>query len=137
MRSLKLLVSLYGLILMSACSFSAPRYVDASNESRYRGLVPSTQEVSSELLILGVGFDPDNKKVEHFVIVPKPGIDGREIISRAVLKQGTTVEIKGVQVCANCSGTSERFVVEVPGYEGHVPIYLYSSAFGHITKSRH
>lgn len=112
------------MTLMSGCNLLAAKYVDASGEEGIREIVSTSRTTKTDLLILGIDSYPSRKKIENYHLVPFPGFDGPEVLSRSKLPQGTRLHFTGARRCTNCSPQSVELSVVVDGVARKEPIYI-------------
>lgn len=112
------------VMLISGCDLLAAKYVDASGEEGIREVVSTSQTTKTDLLFLGIDSYPSRKKVAYYMLVPSPGFDGPEVLSRSILPQGTKLHFIGAQRCKNCSPQNVRFSVNADGFVKKEPIYI-------------
>lgn len=125
----------YAVILamfITACSIPASQYEDVSHEQRFAKLLGAVRTTKSDMLVLGIDSLPSKKEVQYFVLVPYPGFEGPEVLSRSVLPKGTAVKIIGVESCKNCGPRTERFLLEVSDFEVEASVYLKSNFLDHL-----
>ncbi|WP_369939665.1 hypothetical protein [Xanthomonas medicagonis] len=115
---------------LSGCDLLTTKYVDASEEAGVREIVSTSRTTTTELLLLGIDSYPSQKRIEYYVLVPVPGFDGPEVLSRALLPQGAGLYFTGAQRCINCSPESMRLSVKVGGFERGQPIYIDMNSMG-------
>lgn len=82
-------------------------YTDVSAEGRYQNIIGGKYRTTKDLMIHAVGLDLpnrdyNNRPIDYYVVTDWPGIGGREILSRKVLKIGTMFVVKHVTSCVNC-----------------------------------
>jgi hypothetical protein len=122
---MKTLIACITLMMsLSGCDLLAAKYVDVSREAGIREIVSSSRMTTSDLLLLGVDYYPSKKKIEYYMLVPPPGFDGPEVLSRSLLPQGTGLYFTGAQRCTNCSPQSVRLSVKTDGFAKREPIYI-------------
>jgi hypothetical protein len=92
---------------------------DVSTHKEYVNLINKIYRSREVMLVHGVTFDPNYKKViDVYSITPKPGIGGPEILSQDELPIGSAIRVLKVERCTNCLlGGSDHLVVELPGLE--------------------
>jgi hypothetical protein len=115
---------------VSGCDLLAAKYVDASEEAGVREIVSTSRTTAAELLLLGIDYYPSQKEIEYYTLVPSPGLDGPEVLSRALLPQGTKLYFTGAQRCINCFPESVRLSVKVYGFERDESIYIDMTSMG-------
>jgi hypothetical protein len=125
------LIALIVMVMsVSGCDLLATKYVDASEEAGVREIVSTSRTTTTELLLLGIDSYPSQKQIEYYVLVPVPGFDGPEVLSRALLPQGARLYFTGAQRCISCSPESVRLSVKVDGFERSKPIYINMNSMG-------
>lgn len=112
------------MMLTSGCDLLVAKYVDVSEETGIREMVSTRRATTDDLLILGIDSYPSKKRIEYYVLVPSPGFDGPEVLSRSVLPRGTKLYITGAQRCTNCSPQEVRLSVIADGFAGEEPVYI-------------
>lgn len=112
------------LMSVSGCDLLAAKYVDVSGEAGIREIVSTSRTTTTNLLFLGIDSYPSKRKIEYYELVPFPGFDGPEVLSRSLLPQGTRLYFTGAQRCVNCSPKSVRLRVKVDGFSKEEPIYI-------------
>jgi len=112
------------ILLLVACSLPRSEYVDVSHEQRFQGLLGVPRITKSDLLLLGIDSYPSKNQISYFMLMPRPGFEGPEVLSRSSLPSGSVVRIVGVESCTNCGSKSNRFVLEVEGMDRIEPVYL-------------
>jgi hypothetical protein len=115
------------LMLISGCCVSDEKYVDVSNEPRFRQIISSGQIINSDVWMLGIDSCPPERHIKYYELVPLPGFDGPEVLSRVLLHRGASIAVIRAESCTNCGARSERLLVEVGGFTKEQPIYLDAS----------
>lgn len=124
-QKVKALIACITLVMsVGGCDLLAAKYVDVSGEAGIREIISSSRTTTTDFLLLGVDSYPPEKKIEYYVLVPPPGFDGREVLSRSLLPQGTRLYFTGAQRCVNCSPRSVRLSAKADGFAQEEPIYL-------------
>lgn len=121
-------------LIVTSCSVPASKYENVSHEKRFQGLLGSRKFTKSEFLVLGIDSYPSQRKTKYFLLVPQPGFEGPEVLSRASLPAGAEVKIIGAEACTNCGNTSERFLVEVVGLDADKPVYLNTGFIDELSR---
>lgn len=124
MRVKRLIACIAMTLSLGGCGLLVARYVDVSEEEGIRELVSTRHATGTDLLLLGVDAYPSEKRVVFYELVPYPGFDGPEVLSRSVLPKGTRLEITGAQRCMNCYPRSIRMRVRVDGFAEDAPVYI-------------
>lgn len=114
---------LFAMLMACLCACAA-KYEDVSSAPHIRELVSTSRITKTDLLLLGIDFYPSKKRIEDYKIVKYPGFDGPEVLSRAVLPQGTKLHITGAQRCTNCSPQNVRIEVKIDGAAIEKPVYI-------------
>ena len=112
---------------MAACP--AAQYEDVSNEHKYVHLIGKKYATLAELVVHGINYDKDFKKVtQEYVVTNKPGMAGRGVVERGLLRPGATVTVHKVLECTSCSYSSIKYIVSVepPLPNPTIPISLES-----------
>lgn len=112
------------MLSVSGCDLLAAKYVDVSGEAGIREMMSTSRTTTTDLLFLGIDSYPSKRKIEYFKLVPFPGFDGPEVLSRSLLPQGTRLHFTGAQRCVNCSPKSVRLRVKADGFAKEEPIYI-------------
>lgn len=112
------------MMSVSGCGLLAAKYVDISGEEGIREMVSTRRMTTTDLLLLGIDSYPSKKKIEYYMLVPPPGFDGSEVLSRSLLPQGTRLYFTGAQRCVNCSPQSVRLSAKADGFAKEEPIYI-------------
>lgn len=117
---------------VSGCDLLSAKYVDISGEAGIREIVSTSRITTTDLLLLGIDSYPSKKKTEYYMLVPPPGFDGPEVLSRSLLPQGTRLYFTGAQRCVNCSPQSIRLSVKVDGFAKEEPTYIDMASMGFL-----
>ena len=94
---------LYGLfILLSSficTSCGVMEMADVSSDPKYSKIIGMKLKLKEDLLALGISLAdiPRNKPADFVLLVRKPGIGGRWVVSESKLKKGTVVQVVSVQ----------------------------------------
>lgn len=112
------------MLVTGGCDFLAAKYVDASGDAGVRELVSTRRTTTTDLLLLGIDSYPSRRKIAYYVLVPSPGFDGPEVLSRAVLPKGTQIHITGAKRCTNCSPQRVRLRVEADAISKSEDVYI-------------
>jgi hypothetical protein len=123
------------LMLIAGCNLPAAKYVDVSDDPRYQKLMSTRWTTEVELLFLGIDAYPSEKRIEDFKLVPHPGFDGPEVLSRSLLPSGTQVTVIGARRCTNCGGDLVELLVTIDGVPKEQPIY-FSAGFLNLLAPR-
>lgn len=116
------------MMLISGCDLLAAKYVDASGGKGIREVVSTSRTTKTDLLFLGIDSYPSRKEIANYQLVPFPGFDGPEVLSRSVLPQGARLHFTGARRCTNCSSQSVELRVVVDGFAKSEPIYIDMSS---------
>lgn len=134
---MRTLLAVFMAALVAGCPQA--KYQDASDAEQYSDLAGSRYQTNAELVLHGVSYDRGPKKtIDEYVITEKPGFGGPEVITRATLKKGTTLQIKRVLVCTNCLTSMVKFDVEVdpPLTSTSVPVSLEGGVSDNLTRAQ-
>lgn len=112
------------IMFMSGCDLLAAKYVDINEEAGIREIVSTSRTTTSDLLLLGIDSYPSQKKIKSYVLVPPPGFDGPEVLSRSVLPKGTVIHFTGARRCVNCYPKSVELSLKADGFAEEEPIYI-------------
>lgn len=112
------------MALVSGCGLLTAKYIDVSDEAGVREIVSTGRTTTEDLLLLGIDSYPSKKKIEYYVLVPSPGFDGPEVLSRTILPQGTKLYFTGAQRCTNCSPQKVRLSVKSDRFALEKPVYI-------------
>ena len=104
-------VLLGSLAILSSCG--TPSYKEIDDPSEYTDVIGKTFKTREEMLIFGTSKDAPWKTIDGYVITGKPGIGGREILSRDPFPVGSVFRVKKIMNCTNCLWSAPRIVVEV------------------------
>ena len=98
---MKKLLSYMFIVLLVSCWTA--RYHDISSTHEYAHVVGKKFNTLEELLIFGYSKNNNNfETIDSYVITEKPGIGGREVLSRDSLPIGSVIHVKRILVCTNC-----------------------------------
>ena len=88
------------LIVLSSC---VSRYQDISRNLGYTHLFNTSYATKEEMYISGVNMPSGyGKDIDVYIIGPtNPSWTGPEVITRDILKKGTTLTIQSVRKCTN------------------------------------
>ena len=101
MIAIRLVTAAAVALVLSGCGMVS--FEDVSSEPTYKPLIGRQLQAPSELMLFGVTRDRNYaKRVDICVLTPRPGFDGPEVVTRAVLPAGTTFTVLSVQRCTNC-----------------------------------
>lgn len=133
-HSARLLTCTLLLMLLAGCSLGAAKYVDVSGEPDNQKLMSSRWTTNDDLLFLGIDSYPGKRRIVSFRLVPPPGFDGPEVLSRSVLPSGTQLTVIGARRCTNCWGeTTDELMVTVDGFAREQPIYIRKYFLNYLT----
>lgn len=112
------------MALLGGCDLLTAKYVDISGEPAVREIVSTSRTTTEDLLILGIDSYPSKKEIKYYVLVPLPGFDGPEVLSRSVLPRGTKLYFTGARKCTNCSPQGVELSVNADGFSREKPVYI-------------
>lgn len=124
MRVKALIVCIALTMSFSACDLLTAKYVDVSEETGIREIVSTSRRTKIDLLLLGVDFYPSKHRIESYRLVPPPGFDGPEVLSRSRLPQGTILHFTGAKRCENCAPKNVLLSATVDGFVQERPVYI-------------
>lgn len=117
------------LVVISGCDFM--EYEDVSSYTEFQSVINKSYKTKQVLIIHGVNMDdPIGKKVHQYSVTPLPGMAGREIKSHEKLEVGTTIQLKKVVRCTNCTlsiifGDTHEYVIDILSSEKYKDHDIY------------
>lgn len=105
----------------------AAQYQDDSISEKYAELVGGAYKTLDDLIVHGVTYDRNYKKVlSEYLVTNKPGFGGPEVLSSATLKAGAVIRVNRVTRCTSCVYSSIKYEIEIiqPHMDTTVPISL-------------
>ncbi len=122
------------MLLFVGCS--SAKYDDVSNSDEFSYLIDQKFMTLDELLIIGVTSDANyEKRIDYYSVIPKPGFDGPEVVTRNVLPAGTLIQIRKVMRCANCMSQKIYFIIESMSDQKYRAAVIRLSDIGAISVS--
>ncbi len=130
----RILVYIFIVFLVSCCT---PSYRDVSGSAEYVHLIGREFRTLDEMLIFGYSRDNNFETLDGYVITTKPGIGGREILTREVFPVGSILLIERIMECSNCILAGKRIVVKVISNEAYsgTPVKLREKANTFVSRS--
>ena len=104
-------LAILALAILSGCC--TPSYEEIDNPSEYADVIGKTFKTREEMLIFGYSKDAPWETIDGYVITEKPGIAGREILSRDPFPVGSVFRVNRIMNCTNCLWSAPDPVVEV------------------------
>ena len=94
------------LLVAATIAFACDAAYVEMTGSPYDSVVGIEFRTRRELIIHGVlaPGSEGNADADWYTVTPRPGIAGREVVSRSVLPPGTVMRIERVLLCENCLG---------------------------------
>lgn len=106
-------IKFLSLLTLATCLVGCrAKYEDVTSEQEFASLVGKSFVVKGDWIIHGVSdsYDPP---IDYFVITPRPGFTGPEVLSRRSMTSGTILRVDAVRRCTNCVPSSVRFLVSI------------------------
>jgi hypothetical protein len=92
-------LAILALAILSGCC--TPGYEEIDNPSEYADVIGKTFKTREELLIFGTSKDAPWETIDGYVITEKPGIGGREILSRDPFPVGSVFRVNRIMNWTN------------------------------------
>ena len=102
---------LVSVTILASCG--SPSYEEIDDPSEYKDVIGKTFKTREEMLIFGTSKDAPWETIDGYVITGKPGIGGREILSRDPFPVGSVFRVNKIMNCTNCLWSAPQIVVEV------------------------
>lgn len=88
-------------LLLAGCYLVS--YEDVSRDSENAGYVGNEYRTTADMTVYRVSLDQNYGPFPSvYMLVPPPGLDGPEVISRIRFPEGSTVKVLTIQRCADC-----------------------------------
>ncbi len=120
------------LLSASVLTGCAARYQDVSVDTEVKSLPGLSCTTKVDLIEHGVVAYGSSKRdgVTSFVLTPRPGFGGREVLSTTLIPAGHRIKVLSVRKCTNCltfgAGRLD-LQVQLDGADTSLPIYLGGS----------
>lgn len=101
----------FSLFLISSLCMASEDY-QTSTDIKYSDVLGKTYRLKTDFIIHGYsGAESASDVVSYFVVTDKPGMAGREILSRNVVPYGTLIRIDAAISCGWCILKRDRFLI--------------------------
>lgn len=128
---LKHVLCLLLLLTLQGCVTS--EYRDISRSTENAAIVGKSYLTREPLIIHGViPYKAKTKSIGTYVLTPRPGFGGREVLSKEVLPIGTKLSVVGIKKCINCISGTTKVIIKIEGAKrfGGLPVEMNSSFGG-------
>jgi hypothetical protein len=94
------------VLCLSGCGFVS--FEDVSSNAAFSAYVDGHYRTTSDMQVYRISMDGNYGQTPSiYKVIPPPGIDGPEVLSRASIPAGSTLQVQSVERCVDCYLDSE------------------------------